>query len=321
MNILLTGGAGFIGSHCTRALLQENHKITVIDNYDPFYDKHIKEDNIRQLQAFSDFTFIEGDITEPASFYNLSEKSFDCIIHLAAKAGVRPSIDNAPAYENTNVKGTLNLLEFAKEKGIGQFIFASSSSVYGINPEYPWQEDSSRLMPISPYAATKLAGEHLGFTYAHLYNIRFTALRFFTVYGPGQRPDLAIHKFFHSLYHNRPIGIYGKGDTLRDYTFINDIISGIIGALTFKGKEYFNVFNLGGNEPVKLLDLVRNIEKVTGKKFIIENMKMQPGDVPVTYASIDKAMQQLEYRVTTRLEDGLLQFKNWYEQKILLTHQ
>lgn len=321
MNILLTGGAGFIGSHCTRALLQENHKVTVIDNYDAFYDKHIKEDNILQLQAFSDFTFIEGDIAETALFNNLGEKSFDCIIHLAAKAGVRPSIDNAAAYENTNVKGTLNLLEFARKNGIDQFIFASSSSVYGINPEYPWQEDSSHLMPISPYAATKLAGEHLGFTYAHLYNIRFTALRFFTVYGPGQRPDLAIHKFFQSLYHNKPIDIYGKGDTLRDYTFINDIISGIIGALTFKGKENFNVFNLGGNEPVKLLDLVRSIEKVTGKKFIIDYKEIQPGDVPVTYASIDKAMQQLGYRVTTRLEDGLLQFKNWYEQKILLTHQ
>lgn len=321
MNILLTGGAGFIGSHCSKALLDEGNNVTVIDNYDPFYSKQIKENNIRQLKAFPSFTFMEGDITESTLFNQLSDKYFDCIIHLAAKAGVRPSIDNAPAYENTNVKGTLNLLEFARNKGIVQFIFASSSSVYGINPEYPWHEDSSRLMPISPYAATKLAGEHLGFTYAHLFNIRFTALRFFTVYGPGQRPDLAIHKFFQSLYHNKPIDIYGNGDTLRDYTFINDIISGIRGALSFKGKENFNVFNLGGNEPVKLLDLVRSIENVTGKKFIIEYREMQPGDVPVTYASIDKAMQQLGYRITTKLEDGLLQFKNWYEQKILLKSQ
>lgn len=321
MNILLTGGAGFIGSHCCRLLTGDGHAITIVDNYDPFYNKLIKAANIDALLKNHFTTFIEGDITEPGLYNSLRNEKFDCIIHLAAKAGVRPSITNALAYENTNVKGTLNLLEFARQNKINQFIFASSSSVYGVNPDYPWHETDSHLMPISPYAATKLAGEHLGFTYAHLYNIQFTALRFFTVYGPGQRPDLAIHKFFHALYHNTPIEIYGAGDTLRDYTFVNDIVSGIKGALSFRGKENFNVFNLGGNEPVKLIDLVHSIENVTGKKFMIEYKEMQPGDVPVTYASIDKAMQQLGYKVTTRLEEGLHQFKTWYEQTLLPMNQ
>jgi len=321
MNILLTGGAGFIGSHCCNILTGDGHTVTIVDNYDPFYNKLIKAANIHSLLNNPLTTFIEGDITQSQLYDSLSTEHFDYIIHLAAKAGVRPSIANALDYENTNVKGTLNLLEFARQKKINQFIFASSSSVYGVNPDYPWHENNSHLMPISPYAATKLAGEHLGFTYAHLYNIQFTALRFFTVYGPGQRPDLAIHKFFHALYHNKPIEIYGAGDTLRDYTFVNDIVSGIKGALSFRGKENFNVFNLGGNEPVKLIDLVRSIENVTKKKFILEYKDMQPGDVPVTYASIDKAIQQLGYKVTTRLEDGLQQFKVWYEKTLLSMNQ
>ncbi len=321
MNILLTGGAGFIGSHCCSILTGDGHSVTIVDNYDPFYNKLIKAANIHVLLKNPLTTFIEGDITEPGLYDSLKNEQFDCIIHLAAKAGVRPSIANALSYENTNVKGTLNLLEFARQKKVSQFIFASSSSVYGVNPDYPWHEDDSKLMPISPYAATKLAGEHLGFTYAHLYNIQFTALRFFTVYGPGQRPDLAIHKFFHALYHNKSIEIYGTGNTLRDYTFVNDIVSGIKGTLSFRGKENFNVFNLGGNEPVKLIELVRSIENVTGKKFMIEYKELQPGDVPVTYASIEKAMGQLGYRVNTRLEDGLHQFKTWFEQTVLPMNQ
>lgn len=318
MTILVTGGAGFIGSHLCYRLLQLKHTIIIIDNFDPFYDIRIKKENISGLLENPSVTFIEADITDDSCYEKLNPYKIDCIIHLAAKAGVRPSIENAPAYQNTNVKGTLNLLEYAKQKNIGQFIFASSSSVYGVNPDFPWNEENSRLMPISPYAATKLAGEHLGFTYAHLYDIQFTALRFFTVFGPGQRPDLAIHKFFHALYNNKPIQVFGKGDTLRDYTFIDDIISGITGALVFKGKEKFNVFNLGGNEPVKLLDLIAAIEKVCNRQFDIQYQEMQPGDVPVTFASIDKAAAQLGYSVSTKLEAGLQKFKIWYEAIVML---
>ncbi len=236
----------------------------------------------------------------------------DVIIHLAAKAGVRPSILNPLSYQQANVLGLQNLLDFAKETNCKQFVFASSSSVYGINDHFPWKEDE-QLMPISPYAMTKLAGEMLGHVYSKLFDIRFIALRFFTVYGPGQRPDLAIHKFTKAILSDKPIGMYGDGTTSRDYTYVDDTVQGIIGATKYD-KTNFEIFNLGNNYSVSLKELINSIEKVTGKKAIIEQLPDQPGDVPKTFADISKAKNLLGYAPTTRLNEGLEKFYKWFSQ-------
>lgn len=226
MTILITGVAGFIGSNLAEKLLLDGHQIIGIDNFDPFYNKQIKLNNLSLFIHHPQFTFIEGDICDAELYANTKLLSIQCIVHLAAKAGVRPSIDVPEKYFTANANGTILLLEFAKNNNIKKFVFASSSSVYGKNPNSPWQEDSTELMPISPYAASKIAAENIGKVYSHLYNINFIALRFFTVYGPRQRPDLAIHKFFKQIYNQEIIELYGKGDTYRDYTFIDDILKG-----------------------------------------------------------------------------------------------
>jgi UDP-glucuronate 4-epimerase len=238
------------------------------------------------------------------------EEPVDAIIHIAAKAGVRPSIENPMAYQKVNVIGLQNMLDFAKEKNIKQFIFASSSSVYGLNKHFPWKEDE-QLLPVSPYAMTKLSGEMMGHVYSHLYGIRFIALRFFTVYGPGQRPDLAIHKFTKAILRNEPILMYGDGSTSRDYTFIDDIIQGVAGAIAYD-KSNFEIINLGENHPVSLKDLITTLEEVIGKKAIIEQQPEQPGDVPKTFADISKAKQLLGYNPQTELKAGLKMFYEWY---------
>jgi UDP-glucuronate 4-epimerase len=258
-----------------------------------------------------DFSFIEGDVRNMNDLLALSE--IDVIVHLAAKAGVRPSIKNPILYQDVNVSGTQNLLELARQRNIKQFVFASSSSVYGINENVPWNEEE-KLMPISPYASTKLSCEMLGHVYSHLYGIRFLALRFFTVYGPAQRPDLAIHKFFHSISKGQPIPVFGDGSTSRDYTFVEDTIQGIKSAIDYDQSD-FEIINLGNHKTVTLSTLIQSIEKICGKQAIIDRQPEQPGDVPQTYADISKAQKLLNYYPETELKIGLLKFYEWYKNQ------
>lgn len=311
---LITGGAGFIGSNLIRTLFNRTPgvKITCIDNFDPFYSADIKQLNIRDLKANPDFSFIFQDIAfaAPNELLELVNEPVDAIVHIAAKAGVRPSIMDPLSYQQTNVIGLQNMLDFARLGNVKQFVFASSSSVYGINDHFPWKEDE-QLMPISPYAMTKLAGEMLGHVYSKLYDIRFIALRFFTVYGPSQRPDLAIHKFTKAIYKGKPITMFGNGSTSRDYTYVDDTVRGIIGAINYTDKN-FEIINLGNNYTVSLKELIESIEKVVGKKAIIEQHPEQPGDVPKTFADITKARQLLGYNPQTQLEEGLKKFYDWF---------
>jgi UDP-glucuronate 4-epimerase len=316
MHYLITGGAGFIGSNLIRRLFATEKEvfITCLDDFDPFYPEEYKELNISGFKNNPNFCLLNEDLSK-ISAKGLAEKigpPVDAIIHLAAKAGVRPSILNPLSYQQANVIGLQNLLDFAKETKCRQFVFASSSSVYGINDHFPWKEDE-QLMPISPYAMTKLAGEMLGHVYCKLFDIRFLALRFFTVYGPGQRPDLAIHKFTKAILGNKPIGMYGDGTTSRDYTYVDDTIQGIIGAMKYD-KTNFELINLGNNYSVSLKELITSIEKVTGKKAIIEQLPEQPGDVPKTFADISKAKKLLGYAPTTKLNEGLEKFYTWFSQ-------
>jgi UDP-glucuronate 4-epimerase len=311
---LITGGAGFIGSNLIRHLLQENREcvITTIDDFDPFYARKIKELNISGFVNDPAVRLLDIDLAkaEGKTLAQQIQEPVDVIVHLAAKAGVRPSILDPVSYQQANVVGLQNLLDFAKENNCRQFVFASSSSVYGINDHYPWKEDE-QLMPISPYAMTKLAGEMLGHVYTNLFKLRFIALRFFTVYGPGQRPDLAIHKFTKSILNNKPITMYGDGSTSRDYTFINDTIQGIVGAMKYN-KTDFEVINLGNNYSVSLTELINAIEKVVGKKAMIDQYPEQPGDVPKTFADISKAKKLLGYQPTVKLDEGLKRFYEWF---------
>jgi UDP-glucuronate 4-epimerase len=321
MHYLITGGAGFIGSNLIRHLLktEENVFITCIDNFDPFYPRDIKQKNISDFTSNADFRLLEHDLSKITK-EELAEaitKPVDVIIHLAGKAGVRPSILNPLSYQQANIIGLQNLLDFSKEKKIKQFVFASSSSVYGINDHFPWREDE-QLLPISPYAMTKLAGEMLGHVYSKLFGIRFIGLRFFTVYGPAQRPDLAIHKFTKAILNDKPITMYGDGNSSRDYTYVDDTIQGIVAAIRYD-KSDFEIINLGNNYSVSLKELIRAIEKIIGKKAIIEQLPEQAGDVPKTFADISKAMQLLGYEPGTKLHEGLKKFYNWFSenQKIL----
>jgi UDP-glucuronate 4-epimerase len=319
---LVTGGAGFIGSNLIKKLLQDepNTRITCIDNFDPFYARSIKELNIAELKSSDRFSLLEKDLasTSGKDLAELITEPVDAIIHLAAKAGVRPSIQNPLAYQQANVIGLQNMLDFAKEKNVKQFVFASSSSVYGVNNHYPWKEEE-KLLPISPYASTKLAGEMMGHVYSKLFGIRFIALRFFTVYGPGQRPDLAIHKFTKAIIKGQPITMFGDGSTSRDYTFVNDTVQGVIGAIHYD-KSNFEIINLGNNYTITLKELIAGIEEVTGKKAIINQEPDQPGDVPKTFADISKAKQLLGYNPQTQVREGLKKFHEWFlqQQEILL---
>src|SRR5258706_884077 len=313
---IITGGAGFIGSNLIRTLLKEEPgvRITCIDNFDPFYPAEIKQFNIHAFKDNPSFRLIQTDLaqTSDALLTDLVPEKVDVVIHLAAKAGVRPSIENPLSYQQANVIGLQNMLDFAKKKGIKQFVFASSSSVYGINDHYPWKEEE-KLMPISPYAMTKLAGEMLGHVYHKLFDIRFIALRFFTVYGPGQRPDLAIHKFTKNIVAEKPIAMFGNGSTSRDYTYVDDTVQGIIGSIHYD-KTDFEIINLGNHYTISLKELIEGIEKVTGKKAIIHQQPEQPGDVPKTYADIAKAKDLLGYNPKTQIPEGLKKFYDWFIQ-------
>ncbi len=313
---LITGGAGFIGSNLIRTLLhrKEDILISCIDNLDPFYPAAIKERNMVSFRHDPRFRFYHADLggTSSSQLAEMISEPVDAIIHLAARAGVRPSIIDPAGYQRANILGLQHLLDFAKEKNIRQFVFASTSSVYGVNTNLPWSEDE-KLLPISPYAMTKLSGEMLGHVYAHLYDIRFIALRFFTVYGPGQRPDLAIHKFTRAMLRDEEITMYGDGSTSRDYTYVADTVEGIIAAIDYNRSNY-EVINLGNNYSVRLSDLVAQLSMITGKQARIRWMEEQPGDVPATYARIDKAKSLLGYQPQTELEEGLRKFYTWYTE-------
>lgn len=316
MKITLTGAAGFIGSHTCKALLDQGHEVYGIDNFDPFYDRSVKEENLHFLRSQSNFHFFEADIRKASSLKDLPKT--DVLIHLAAKAGVLPSTKDPGGYVDTNVVGTMNLLEWMRENDMKKLLFASSSSVYGNNKKIPFEEDDFVGEPISPYAFTKRSCELMNHSYHHLYQMDILNLRFFTVYGPGQRPDLAIHKFIKRIDEGIIIDMYGDGTTARDYTFVEDTVSGILGALDYvvKHENVYEIINLGNNQPVKLKELIDAIAKVVGKEPQINQMPKQPGDVEITYASIDKAKSMLGYQPKTSLKEGLQQFLQWYEQRV-----
>ncbi len=315
--ILLTGGAGFIGSHVAEALLRQGSSLTVVDNLDAFYSPAWKEANLEDVRRVGAFEFFASDICDVNQMRELfSSVHPDVVIHLAARAGVRPSIEQPRLYEHVNVAGTVNLLELCREFKTRKFIFGSSSSVYGVDSHAPFSESQGVLRPISPYAATKLAGEMFCHTYSHLHGLPTICLRFFTVFGPRQRPDLAIHKFTARIERGEPLPIFGEGESGRDYTYVDDIVQGVLAAVNYTSAKTieapFEVFNLGNSRPVKLNELLAALERATGKKATRMQQGEQPGDVPLTWADISKAGALLGYRPKTTLEDGLTKFVAWY---------
>lgn len=317
-SILVTGGAGFIGSHLVDRLLSEGEwKVSVVDDLNDFYDPAIKSANANRHEKNLNYRFFKADIRDKAALENVfAGNTFDYIVHLAARAGVRPSLDQPLLYAETNINGTMNLLELAREGGIKQFVFGSSSSVYGSNAKVPFSEEDPIRQPISPYAATKAAGELLCHTYSHLYGIRCVCLRFFTVYGARQRPDLAIHKFARLLSDGKPIPVFGDGTTRRDYTFIDDIIAGLRAAIDYNDSRY-EVINLGESRTVELRELISLIEKELGVTAKIDRQPLQAGDVPQTFADITKARQLLGYNPKTQIEDGIHRFVQWFREEKL----
>jgi len=311
--ILVTGGAGFIGSHLCERLLSDGVKVICLDNFDNFYDPDIKIKNAEGMtKKFQDlFELVTGDIRNSDHLKGIFQKNqIDFVIHLAARAGVRPSIADPLLYQDVNIRGTIVLLEACKEHGIQNFIFASSSSVYGENQRVPFTEEDLGILPISPYGATKRAGELLCYSYHHLYGMNIACLRIFTAYGPRQRPEMAIHKFTRLIDRGEKIPIYGDGSSRRDYTYIDDLIEGILGVIRYhKG---FEIYNLGESQTTSLIELIKLIEGAFGKKADIEMLELQPGDVSVTYADITKAKRMLKYRPKVKMEEGIKRFVEWY---------
>lgn len=312
-NILVTGGAGFIGSHLVDRLLSEGDwNVTVVDDFNDFYDPSIKERNVGEHLQNANYQLVRADIREGDALKPIfDQEPFDAIAHLAARAGVRPSLDQPLLYEETNVRGTMNLLEQARIHDVKQFVFGSSSSVYGINAKVPFAEEDPIRQPISPYAATKGAGELVCHTYTHLYGIRCVCLRFFTVYGARQRPDLAIHKFARLISAGKAIPVFGDGSTRRDYTYIDDIISGVRAAIDYTATDY-EVINLGESRTVELRELISLLEQNLGQTAIIDRQPLQPGDVPQTFADVSKARELLGYDPSTPIEEGIARFVEWF---------
>jgi UDP-glucuronate 4-epimerase len=314
---LVTGGAGFIGSHLTRALLDRGDGVVAVDDFNDFYDPGLKEANVRPFRGRPGYSLHRIDIRDAAAVRgvvaeNAAALAEGGIVHLAARAGVRPSLKEPRLYLETNVEGTLNVAEAAREFGITRFVFASSSSVYGDRPTSgPFREDDDVSRPISPYASTKVMGESLLHSYSHLYGLRVVALRFFTVYGPAQRPDLAIHKFTRLIDRGAPVPVFGDGSTKRDYTYVDDTIQGIVAALEYDAA--FEIFNLGESRTIELGRLVELIEDALGRRARIERLPLQPGDVSVTHADISKARRLLGYEPRTAIEDGVRRFVAWYK--------
>ncbi len=312
-NVLVTGGAGFIGSHLVGRLLGEGRwRVSVVDDFNDFYDPALKRRNVEPHEGREDFRLYEADIRDRAALEKIFvEAAFDVVVHLAARAGVRPSLAEPELYAETNIRGTLNLLELAREHGVGQFVFGSSSSVYGENEKVPFSEEDSVAKPISPYAATKAAGELLCHTYSHLWGLRCVALRFFTVYGARQRPDLAIHKFARLISEGKPIPVFGDGTTRRDYTYVDDIIAGVRAASDY-GASTYEVINLGESRTVELRELIALLEKELGREAVIDRQPLQPGDVPQTFADITKARRLLGYNPQTDIAEGIRRFVEWF---------
>lgn len=308
-NILITGGAGFIGAHVGNAFTRLGHTVVVLDDFNDYYDPAIKRANL--ARHMPDARVIEGDIRDQATVASAFAQGIDAVIHLAARTGVRPSISQPELYISTNINGTFNLLENARRHGVRKFVFASSSSVYGVNPKVPFAEDDLIQSTISPYAMTKLAGEQMCSNFSHLYGMAITCLRFFTVYGPGQRPDLAIHRFTKLIHEGRPVTLFGDGSSERDYTYIDDIVQGVVAAFNYDQRP-FDIFNLGESQTTSLDALIRLIGKALGRQPVIERQPEQPGDVPRTFADIRKARERLHYRPTTKIEDGIPKFVEWY---------
>ncbi|MBN1803873.1 MAG: GDP-mannose 4,6-dehydratase [Sedimentisphaerales bacterium] len=311
--VLVTGAAGFIGSYLCERLISNNHVVIGLDNFDPFYDRKTKESNIKNLLGATGFELIEGDIRDADGVRSICSGGVDVIVHLAAKAGVRPSIEDPVGYADTNINGTMVMLDAAKEFGVKKFIFASSSSVYGNNRKVPFSEDDNVDFPISPYAMTKKACELICHTYYHLYKINISCLRFFTVYGPRQRPDLAIHKFTRLIEQNKPIPVFGDGSMMRDFTYIDDIIDGVMASI--EKCAGFEIYNLGESRPVRLDNLIEEIEKALGKKAIVERLPLQPGDVEKTFADVGKAKRELGYNPEIEISVGLEKFVKWFNLK------
>jgi len=307
---LVTGGAGFIGSHLVDSLLADGWDVTVVDDFNDSYAPLVKRCNIARHLEYRAYRLIDADIRSGSDWTGRAGGEYDAVVHLAARAGVRPSMAQPELYEDVNVHGTQEVLDFARSRGIGQFVFASSSSVYGVNPNTPWHESDADLQPISPYASTKLAGERLGRAASEASGMRFVALRFFTVYGPRQRPDLAIHSFSSKILQGRPIPVFGDGTTMRDYTYVDDIVAGIRSAMSYQA-TMAETFNLGNDRPVSLLQLVAQLETVLGRRAKLEYRPLPPGDVPRTWAAIDRARQGLGYHPCTTLEEGLGRFAAW----------
>jgi UDP-glucuronate 4-epimerase len=316
MNFLVTGGAGFIGSHVCERLLHDGHSVWAFDDLNDFYDPQLKRANIRDIQALAQpFEFIHGDLTEADALMEIfSSVKFDQVIHLAARAGVRPSIQQPALYQRVNVEGTVNILEAARRNGVKKITIASSSSVYGVNAKVPFAESDPIFSAVSPYAASKLACEALGHVYHHLYKMDVAMLRFFTVYGPRQRPDLAIHKFTKLIHDGKPIPVFGDGSTARDHTYITDILQGVIACT--KSEFGFEIFNLGESQTVKLSELIALIESALGRRAIIDRQPLQPGDVPLTFADISKAQARLGYQPRVKAIQGIPLFVDWFRKNV-----
>lgn len=317
MRLLVTGGAGFIGSHLCERLIQNGHQVVCLDNFDPYYDPHIKRNNIQSLNSHPHFKLIEGNILNRRLLKNIfSEDTFDSVVHLAARAGVRPSIQKPLLYEKVNIQGTVCLLEMSVKYNVSRFILASSSSVYGKQKKVPFSEDDPVDHPISPYAATKKACELVAFTYHSLYQLPVSCLRFFTVYGPRQRPDMAIHKFTKCLFDGKLIPLFGDGKSRRDYTYISDIIDGVENAI--RECQDYHIYNLGESKTIELMDLIHLLEESSGQVAKIKWLPNQPGDVPITYADISRARHDLAYHPKVTIEEGIPKFIEWYRTTRIL---
>jgi UDP-glucuronate 4-epimerase len=314
MRILLTGGAGFIGSHLAERLLRQDHTLEIIDDLNDYYSPVLKRGNLDQIRRAGQYRFHQTDIRDIEAVGGIvAAFEPEAIVHLAARAGVRPSLEQPLLYEQVNVAATIGLLEAARAHGCGKIVFASSSSIYGIANQVPFREDDTNNLPISPYAATKLAGEKICFTYSHLYGLNIVCLRFFTVFGPRQRPDLAIRKFVERIRLGQPIPVFGDGSAGRDYTFVDDTVDGIVRALHHDTR--YDVFNLGNSHPVSLSGMIAAIEEAVGRKAVIDRQPLQPGDVPITYADIGKARRLLGYDPATPFRDGIAAFVAWMDQQ------